>query len=103
MGEQCKTSDISIIQQVTGKQGPWGTEFQVVVSNNCECAQFELVIGCPGFNPGAPEDTRWIHRLGNGDCLINSGYAIIRGFPIIFFYESNTQLLFTPKTSDIRC
>ncbi|OVA13229.1 hypothetical protein BVC80_757g54 [Macleaya cordata] len=103
MGQKCKISDISISERKTGRQvGKGLSEFEVVVKNNCACAQFNLLVGCPGFNPQTRANPRWLKYLGGGDCLINSGYAVI-AFPVRFVYSSNLQLGLFPKKSDIRC
>lgn len=103
MAQQCKTSDISVSQRLTGRKVPAGPEYEVFVKNNCACAQFNLVVACPGFNSNTAVDPRWLQNLGGGNCLVNSGYAVIRGSPVHFFYDSTSQFSLSPKKSDVRC
>ncbi|RZC59481.1 hypothetical protein C5167_006775 [Papaver somniferum] len=99
----CKTSDIILRQNPTGRSGPKGAEYSVEVVNNCACSQFNLIVACHGFNSNTHVDQRWLKPVGGGNCIVNSGYAIIRGFNIGFFYVGPTKFSLTPKKSDVRC
>ncbi|KAL4191999.1 hypothetical protein AMTRI_Chr06g191770 [Amborella trichopoda] len=84
---KCGSSSIVVTQAKTGQMVEGKAQFQVTISNSCECPQSDVLIGCLGFNSVGPWPNPSIFRkLRDSSCGVNNGKRIVRGSPVKFTY-----------------
>ncbi|KAG6473752.1 hypothetical protein ZIOFF_067669 [Zingiber officinale] len=99
---KCTLSDLSVTQTAVGVTLS-ATEYQVSISNGCNCPQSHVVFQCAGFNSILPVDQNFFKPTGGDQCLVNNGEPIYDGDTINFNYASLFQVALSPLSSQIAC
>ncbi|KAH0466891.1 hypothetical protein IEQ34_004129 [Dendrobium chrysotoxum] len=103
LGAPCSLSNIVISQAATGKIVEGMREFKVVISNNCYCAQSQVIVRCFGLSSVEPVDRSAIVPLNSENCLVKNGGPITKTSPVIFKYAWKTPQDFPLVSSNVRC
>lgn len=103
MGAQCTVSDIAIRQTRTGRIVEGKPEYEVLVSNNCECLQSSVFLRCYGLSSVEPLNNRAIRPVDGERCIVGNGRAIYKGTPVRFKYAWMTPQDFPVVSTRIHC
>ncbi|KAK1323974.1 hypothetical protein QJS10_CPA02g00833 [Acorus calamus] len=82
----CEPSDIVVSQLRTGRLVQGQAEYVVSVTNQCVCAQSNVVLRCDGLNSVEAVDPKIIRPLDGHDCIVNDGGAIAPRATVSFNY-----------------
>ncbi|XP_057983620.1 uncharacterized protein LOC131168307 [Malania oleifera] len=102
-GFGCGLSDIKISQTRTGKVVEGKPQWNVVVSNNCNCAQAKLLVSCLGFSSVQKVDATKFRQVSKNTCIVNNGASIVQGKPISFTFAFLTPVDLKPLRSQMLC
>ncbi|EES09822.1 hypothetical protein BDA96_05G144100 [Sorghum bicolor] len=104
--EQCKVSDLAVIQTAMARRDGGYTVYAVRVENRCICSQGYLKLACQGFNSSVRVYPAGILRPdGDGLCTLNGAYSISQGpeYAVKFYYGWRSKLSLAPVSSIIAC
>ncbi|KAL5787275.1 hypothetical protein ACOSP7_004224 [Xanthoceras sorbifolium] len=99
---QCKTENLKIVQQQTGKQVQNKPEWTVTISTGCPCTQLDVKLACDGFQTVEPIASTVLAKSG-GECVVNNGQPIFPSKDFSFTYAWDTSFQFKPLSSQIAC
>ncbi|KAJ4824981.1 hypothetical protein Tsubulata_014355 [Turnera subulata] len=101
---QCPgASALSIVQNRTGKVVANKSQWEVTISNNCVCTQFDIYLACNGFHSVEKYIPQVLFQLRDGRCLVN-GYGIVNGHQnFTFTYSWDQEFPFKPLKSRVIC
>jgi hypothetical protein len=99
---QCSYRDILVTQSRTGNFVQGKPQYQVVIRNNCVCAQSGIQLDCTGFASVEEIKPSILHRAGNV-CVLIRGGTLNKGDWAQFKYASDRQFGFNPISSDPSC
>ncbi|XP_029122582.1 protein TAPETUM DETERMINANT 1-like [Elaeis guineensis] len=102
-GASCGVSDIAVSQARTGSLVEGQPEYEVTVSNKCNCAQSNVFVNCFGLNSVEPVDPQAIKPVDANRCIINEGKPIAGGAQIKFTYAWKTPQDFPVVSSQALC
>ncbi|XP_057465747.1 uncharacterized protein LOC130755344 [Actinidia eriantha] len=100
--QPCSLSSISSKFTLNGRVVEGIPQWDVVISNNCKCAQSNVVLKCTGFSTIVPVDPA-VFQINGDTCLVNSGKPIQQGHPIKFNIVFRTPTDLKPLSSKIQC
>ncbi|KAG1365049.1 protein TAPETUM DETERMINANT 1-like [Cocos nucifera] len=99
----CGVSDITIDQVKTGGVVEGKPEYEVTVSNKCQCAQSKVFLQCYGLSSVEPVDPRVIKPVDGERCIVGEGQLIPGGARIKFKYAWMTPQDFPVVSSQVLC
>ncbi|RWW40845.1 hypothetical protein BHE74_00053706, partial [Ensete ventricosum] len=99
----CITSDIRVEQRTTGASVEGQPEYQVTVSNTCDCPQSKVMLLCYGLNSVTDVDPRAIKPVDAKLCAVAGGRPLSKGTPVKFKYAWKTPQDFPVVSSEIHC
>ncbi|KAF8721716.1 hypothetical protein HU200_022889 [Digitaria exilis] len=99
----CQLSDITILQENTGKVVGGQPEYRVTIKNKCSCPQADVKVRCFGVDSVEPLDKSKIRPLDSELCIITDGKPITRGSPVIFTYAFQTPQSFPVISAKPKC
>ncbi|KAL9246046.1 hypothetical protein vseg_019629 [Gypsophila vaccaria] len=99
---KCGVSNIKVTTKRTGNTIEGQPEYQVMITNNCPCAQSKVYLRCLGFSTVQPVSARLLQIKGDS-CLVNSGRPIKPGKPVSFKYSFLQPTDLIPQRSQISC
>ncbi|THU50493.1 hypothetical protein C4D60_Mb06t20800 [Musa balbisiana] len=102
-GQPCSTSDISVEQSKTGATVEGQAEYEVTVSNTCDCPQSKVMLLCYGLRSVVAVDPRAIKPVDATLCAVAEGRPLFKGTPIKFKYAWKTPQDFPVVSTKIRC
>ncbi|RRT53764.1 hypothetical protein B296_00049628, partial [Ensete ventricosum] len=97
------TSDIRVEQRTTGASVEGQPEYQVTVSNTCDCPQSKVMLLCYGLNSVTDVDPRAIKPVDAKLCAVAGGRPLSKGTPVKFKYAWKTPQDFPVVSSEIHC
>ncbi|KAF3323613.1 hypothetical protein FCM35_KLT12344 [Carex littledalei] len=99
---QCSYRDILVTESRTGSFIQGKPQYQVVIRNNCVCAQSGIQLDCTGFTSFEEIKASILRRAGNM-CILIQGGTLNRGDWVQFKYAADRQFGFNPINSDPSC
>ncbi|URE09693.1 hypothetical protein MUK42_23878 [Musa troglodytarum] len=102
-GQPCSTSDISVEQRKTGATVEGQAEYEVTVSNTCDCPQSKVMMLCYGLSSVEAVDPRAIKPVNAKLCAVAEGRPLSKGTPVKFKYAWKTPKDFPVVSTEIRC
>lgn len=100
---ECTLSNIILTQTNTGKQVNGKPEYEVSVSNNCNCRQDFVRVYCPAWNTVEEVDPLIFGMIGEDICEVKNGGFISQNESVKFKYASDTQNTLVVDSSKIQC
>ncbi|RWW65526.1 hypothetical protein BHE74_00027157 [Ensete ventricosum] len=82
LAEPCSSSDIAVRQTRTGGTVEGKPEYEVLVTNTCECSQSRVLLQCYGLSSVEPVNRRAIRPVDEELCIVGGGRPITKGAPI---------------------
>ncbi|XP_008791998.1 uncharacterized protein LOC103708719 [Phoenix dactylifera] len=95
--------DITVNLARTGGVVEGQPEYEVTVSNNCECAQSKVFVKCYGLSSVLPVDPQAIKPVDGERCIVGGGRPIAGGGRIKFKYAWMTPQDFPVVSSQVLC
>ncbi|XP_065045917.1 uncharacterized protein LOC135677483 [Musa acuminata AAA Group] len=102
-GQPCSTSDINVEQSKTGVTVEGQAEYEVTVSNTCDCPQSNVMILCYGLRSVVAVSPRAIKPVDAKLCVVAEGRPLSEGTPVKFKYAWKTPQDFPVVSTKIRC
>ncbi|CAL9185839.1 uncharacterized protein LOC135613548 [Musa acuminata AAA Group] len=102
-GQPCSTSDINVEQSKTGVTVEGQAEYEVTVSNTCDCPQSKVMILCYGLRSVVAVSPRAIKPVDAKLCVVAEGRPLSKGTPVKFKYAWKTPQDFPVVSTKIRC
>jgi len=99
---RCDVSHIKVKTVRTGITVEGQPQYQVIVTNECPCAQSSVYLRCLGFSTVQPINPGVLKVKGDS-CLINNGRPIVKGKPVSFKYSFLQPTDLIPQRSKISC
>ncbi|KAK1323269.1 hypothetical protein QJS10_CPA02g00790 [Acorus calamus] len=99
----CGPSDIVVSQSRTGRLIEGQAEYAVSVTNQCVCAQSNVVLRCDGLNSAEAVDPKIIRPLDGQNCIVNDGGAIAPQATILFNYAWKAPVDYSFVNSQPTC
>ncbi|CAB4297353.1 unnamed protein product [Prunus armeniaca] len=96
----CTLNNINIGTARSGREIGGKPEWNVVVTNNCACAQTSIVLSCRGFQTAEPVDPAILKKQGDV-CLLIMGNLLDAGASVKFSYAWDPPFLLLPSSSVI--
>ncbi|XP_058745768.1 uncharacterized protein LOC131618594 [Vicia villosa] len=96
----CSLNNITIGTTRSGREINNTPEWNVVVTNNCNCIQSQLTLTCTGFKTLQPVDPS-ILSVTNGVCLLINGKPLPPFGSVKFSYVWYPPFVMWPKSSTI--
>ncbi|ONI34486.1 hypothetical protein PRUPE_1G484200 [Prunus persica] len=96
----CTLNNINIGTTRSGREIGGKPEWNVVVTNNCACAQTSIVLSCKGFQTTEPVDPAILKKQGNV-CRLIMGNLLDAGASVKFSYAWDPPFLLLPSSSVI--
>ena len=93
-------NNITIGTTRSGREINGMPEWNVVVTNDCNCVQSHLTLSCVGFKTLEPVDPS-ILKVGDGDCLLINGNPLPGFGTVKFSYVWYPPFIMWPKRSTI--
>ncbi|CAL9048330.1 unnamed protein product [Musa acuminata subsp. burmannicoides] len=103
LAEPCSSSDIAVRQTRTGGTVEGKPEYEVLVTNTCECSQSRVLLRCYGLSSVEPVNRRAIRPVDEERCIVGGGRPLTRGAPIRFKYAWMTPQDFPVISTQIHC
>ncbi|KAJ8493811.1 hypothetical protein OPV22_015532 [Ensete ventricosum] len=103
LAEPCSSSDIAVRQTRTGGTVEGKPEYEVLVTNTCECSQSRVLLQCYGLSSVEPVNRRAIRPVDEELCIVGGGRPITKGAPIRFKYAWMTPQDFPVISTQIHC
>lgn len=96
--DKCVLGNIEIGTTRSGIERAGKPEWNVVVMNNCKCAQSLITVNCQGFQSSYPVDPTKLVKHGD-KCIINRSDALAGGASIKFSYAWDPPFILVPVSS----
>ncbi|KAF8110896.1 hypothetical protein N665_0078s0086 [Sinapis alba] len=87
---ECQLSSLSVKQSKTGKLVQNKPEWEVRVTNPCQCKFQYTKLSCAGFQTVTPVATSFLSKTGD-ICLLNAGKFILPNVDFVFKYVWDTS------------
>ena len=100
--QSCQESNLQISQAKTGKLVSGKPEWQVTLTNTCNCVFAHVILACQGFQTVEQIDPQILSKSGD-DCTVNYSNAIAGHSTFQFTYAWDTSFPFTLKSAEIAC
>ncbi|KAK7364870.1 hypothetical protein VNO80_13614 [Phaseolus coccineus] len=98
----CNLNNINIGTTRSGRIIAGKPEWNVVVTNNCNCSQSQIKLACEGFKTTESVNPALLSIQGNS-CLLINGNPLIGFQSISFSYAWDPPFLLMPLTSHTTC
>ncbi|XAR63760.1 hypothetical protein NMG60_11023824 [Bertholletia excelsa] len=98
----CTIKSLSVTVAKTGRTVQGVPEWQEVITNNCACAQSQIIANCKGFSSVVPIPPGVLIQQ-NDNCLVRGGAPIVQGQPFKFTFAAATTTPIVPTSSAITC
>ncbi|KAG0465513.1 hypothetical protein HPP92_019677 [Vanilla planifolia] len=102
-GAACNLSSIVVSQERTGEVVEGQAEYEVTVSNECRCAQSQVLVRCFGLSSVELVDPNAIRPIDDENCLLKNGGSLVQRSPLHFRYAWKTPQSFPLVSSKIEC
>ncbi|MQM09932.1 hypothetical protein Taro_042821 [Colocasia esculenta] len=102
-GAKCSLSSIIIKQAKTGALVEGKPEYEVTMTNACNCPQSKVLVQCYGLSSVLPVNPRSIRAVDDTNCIVKAGQPVVRGAPVKFKYAWMTPQDFPLVSSKISC